>query len=130
MLREVVDRECLGGISCASARAAGVNFQACLIDRSSISPFRINNLRTRNDQNFADCDKSSNVLRSLTGFSSIAAPVLLLYEMADAVNHAELKCWRPLRNRPVQRFAKRKPARPTDIFDFPDKSFTSRSFPD
>src|SRR4051812_19045024 len=46
MLREVVDRECLGGISCASARAAGVSFQACLIDRSSISPFRINDLRT------------------------------------------------------------------------------------
>ena len=46
MLPEVVDRKCVGGISCASARAAGVNFQACLIDRSSISPFRINDLRT------------------------------------------------------------------------------------
>ena len=110
MLRKSLIRNCVGGIWYSSARASGVNFQACLIDRSSISPFRINNLRTRNDQNFADCDKSSNVLRSLTGFSSIAAPVLLLYEMADAVNHAELKCWRPLRNRPVQRFAKRKPA--------------------
>ena len=39
--------------------------------------FRINDLRTRNDQAFADCEKSSNVPRSLTGFSSIAAPVLL-----------------------------------------------------
>jgi hypothetical protein len=45
MLREVVDQNCVGGISCASARAAGVDFQACLIDRSSISPFRINHLR-------------------------------------------------------------------------------------
>jgi hypothetical protein len=38
LLWEVVDRKCVGGISCVSARAAGVNFQACLIDRSSISP--------------------------------------------------------------------------------------------
>ena len=29
MLREVVDRECVGGIWCASARASGINFQAC-----------------------------------------------------------------------------------------------------
>ena len=38
LLREVVDRNCVGGIWCASARAKGSNFQACLIDRSSISP--------------------------------------------------------------------------------------------
>jgi hypothetical protein len=60
-----------------------VAFQACSIDHSDISPFRINNLRTRNDQGFADCDKSSNVPRSLTRFSSIAAPVLHC-EMTDA----------------------------------------------
>jgi hypothetical protein len=36
-------------------------FQACLIDRSSISPFRINKLRTRVGHEIADCDKSSNV---------------------------------------------------------------------
>jgi hypothetical protein len=45
MLREVVDRECVGGILCASARVGGVNFQACSIDHSDISPFRINDLR-------------------------------------------------------------------------------------
>src|SRR2546423_8557071 len=45
LLWEVVDRECVGGISCASARAAAVNFQACSIDHSDISPFRINKLR-------------------------------------------------------------------------------------
>ena len=39
---------------------------------SSISPFRINNLRSPNDQHSGSCDKSSNVPRSLTGFSSIA----------------------------------------------------------
>ena len=43
-------------------------FQACSIDHSDISPFRINDLRTHNDQGIADCDKSSNVPRSLTGF--------------------------------------------------------------
>src|SRR5215468_10341006 len=36
MLREVVDRECVGGIWCASARVDGINFQACLIDHSSL----------------------------------------------------------------------------------------------
>src|SRR5437764_11413618 len=38
VLREVVDRECVGGIWCASARAAGVNFQACAFNHSAISP--------------------------------------------------------------------------------------------
>ena len=51
-------------------------FQACLIDRSSISPFRINNLRPRVGRDSRDCDKSSNVPRSLTGFSSIAVPTV------------------------------------------------------
>jgi hypothetical protein len=47
LFREVVDRECVGGgFRCASARASGINFQACLIGRSSISAFRINDLRT------------------------------------------------------------------------------------
>lgn len=31
-------------------------FQACLIDRSSISPFRINNLRRCVGHEIADCD--------------------------------------------------------------------------
>src|SRR4030095_2107489 len=30
---------------CVSARASGINFQACSIDHSDISPFRINDLR-------------------------------------------------------------------------------------
>jgi hypothetical protein len=38
LLREVVDLECVRGIQCASARVNGINFQACLIDHSSISP--------------------------------------------------------------------------------------------
>ena len=45
LLWEVVDRGCVGGISCASARAAGVNFQARSFSHSDISPFRINELR-------------------------------------------------------------------------------------
>ena len=42
---EVVDRNCVGGFWCASARAGGIDFQACSIDHSDISPFRINDLR-------------------------------------------------------------------------------------
>jgi hypothetical protein len=45
VLREVVDRKCVGGIWCASARANGINFQACSIDHSDISPFEISDLR-------------------------------------------------------------------------------------
>ena len=52
-------------------------FQACLIDRSSISPFRINDLQHRVKDDCGDCDTSPNVPRSLTGFFSIAAPLLL-----------------------------------------------------
>jgi len=40
MLREVVDRNCVGGIWCASARAAGVDFQACSFNHSDIAPFK------------------------------------------------------------------------------------------
>jgi hypothetical protein len=74
-------------------------FQACSIDHSDISPFRINNLRTHNDQEFADCDKSSNVPRSLTGLSSIAAPLLPARRNDEPVNPAKLKCCK-LQNRP------------------------------
>ncbi len=38
MLREVVDRNCVGGIWCASARATGIYFQACSFNHSDISP--------------------------------------------------------------------------------------------
>jgi hypothetical protein len=55
--------------------AKGDAFQACLIDRSSISPFRINNLQHRLKDDCADCDTSPNVPRSLTGSFSIAVDV-------------------------------------------------------
>jgi hypothetical protein len=38
MLREVVDRQCVGGIWYASARVKRTDFQACSIDHSDISP--------------------------------------------------------------------------------------------
>ena len=50
LLREVVDRNCVGGIWCASARASGTNFQACSFNHSDISPFRVNDLRAVSDQ--------------------------------------------------------------------------------
>ena len=62
---------------CRSVSLAGVAFQACLIDHSDISPFRINNLQHRLKDDCGDCDTSPNVPRSLTGFSSIAVPLLL-----------------------------------------------------
>ena len=45
LLWEVFDRECVGGCRRASARASGINFQACSIDHSDISPFRIKDLQ-------------------------------------------------------------------------------------
>ena len=41
-------------------------FQACAIDHSTISPFRINNLALSVGRQIADCDKSFNLPRSLT----------------------------------------------------------------
>jgi hypothetical protein len=41
-------------------------FQACLIDRSSISPFRINDLRHRLKDDCGDCDTTRNLAQSLT----------------------------------------------------------------
>jgi hypothetical protein len=38
LLREVVNRKCVGGIRCASARVNGINFQASSIDHSDNSP--------------------------------------------------------------------------------------------
>jgi hypothetical protein len=45
MLGQIVDRKCVGGTWCGSARADSVNFQACSFNHSDISPFRINDLR-------------------------------------------------------------------------------------
>jgi hypothetical protein len=38
MLQKVVDGECVGAFRCASARAAGIYFQACSFNHSDISP--------------------------------------------------------------------------------------------
>jgi hypothetical protein len=71
-----------------SVQLAEFVFQACLIDRSSISPFRINNLRSPDDQHSGNCDKSSNVPRSLTGFSSIAVDVIRGTTRVREIEHA------------------------------------------
>src|SRR3954469_11636144 len=46
MLREVVDQNCVGGISRASARAAGVNFKRARPTTPPSLGFRIKGLRT------------------------------------------------------------------------------------
>lgn len=68
------DRVCVETLRSGSVSLARFAFQACSIDHSDISPFRINNLRSLFERDLRVCDKSSNVPRSLTGFSSIAAP--------------------------------------------------------
>ena len=59
----------------AQCRSRNSLSKRALIDHSDISPFRINDLQSCLKGNIGDCDKSSNVPRSLTGFSSIAAPL-------------------------------------------------------
>jgi hypothetical protein len=49
-------------------------FQACLIDCSSISPFRINDLQSQLNRRNLNCDTPPNLPRSLTGIFSIAGP--------------------------------------------------------
>ena len=72
MLGQIVDRKCVGGIWCASARARGINFQACSFNHSDISPFRISYLRSRNGQECANCVRPPNVsLGHLRAFSII-----------------------------------------------------------
>jgi len=63
-----LNRLCKEVFRCHSVSLAGFAFQACSIDHSDISPFRINDLRPRVNRDSVDCDKSSNVPRSLTGF--------------------------------------------------------------
>ena len=48
-------------------------FQACAFNHSAISPFIINDLQSCLDRGHGNCDKSSNVRQSLTGFLSIVA---------------------------------------------------------
>ena len=68
------------GMSCRIEAAFGVQshvaeerteqhaFQACSIDHSDISPFKINNLQSCLKGNISDCDKSSNVPDHLRAF--------------------------------------------------------------
>src|SRR5215203_5508058 len=51
-------------------------FQACSFNHSDISPYRINNLRTRQRLDVADCDKSQ-MFRGHYGLFQYSAPSLL-----------------------------------------------------
>ena len=62
---------------------AGFAFQACLIDRSSISPFRIKDLQHRLKDDCGDCDTSQSAAITC-GFSSIAAESAALADGAPA----------------------------------------------
>ena len=120
MLRKSLIRNRVGGIWCASARATGVDFQACSIDHSDISPFRINHLRAvwngvaenppsnpsvqrfgldsvtceRADiESRANCVRPSNVARSLTEISAAQPPRIIGKTGAGLLRPA----WRNLR---------------------------------
>src|SRR5438128_1040013 len=78
---------------CRSVTLAKIAFQACAIDHWAISPFTISDLRLRNDWEDANCVRPPNVPRSLTGYSSIAAPLLLARRNGRGrVNPAALTC--------------------------------------
>ena len=62
---------CVDAFRSESVRLTDFDFQASAFNHSAISPSRINNLRLCVNRNSADCDKSSNAPRSLTGFFSI-----------------------------------------------------------
>ena len=55
---QVADCVCVRTLRCELMSLARFVFQACLIDRSSISPFRINNLQHRLKDDRGDCDTS------------------------------------------------------------------------
>jgi len=75
MLRKSLIRKCVGGNSCAPARAAGVNFQACLIDRSSISPL--------SNQRLADGLEQDSAKPPFTHIRSSDRHVLSFQSFAD-----------------------------------------------
>ncbi len=51
---EVIGSKCVGAISCASARAAGFDFQACSFNHSDISPFKNQRLASGLNQDTQD----------------------------------------------------------------------------
>jgi hypothetical protein len=113
-----------------SVSLAKTVIQACSFNHSDISPFTINDLRLRNDREGANCVRPPNVPRSLTGHSSIAAPLLLARRRGRGrVSPAALTCWNLLRNRSIRRFAKRK-IRLSTIVAFPNKSNHFNDVPD
>ena len=57
---------------CRLVTLAKIAFQACSIDHSDISPFRINGSRVAPNDYLRNCVRPPNVPRSLTGISSIA----------------------------------------------------------
>ena len=83
LLREVVDQNCVGRISYASARVSGIYFQACSFNHSDISPhargappplahpqallrvLRINGLRATQSAVSKNCVRPLNLAQSL-----------------------------------------------------------------
>jgi hypothetical protein len=59
-----------------------VAFQACLIDRSSISPFRINHLQSQPNSENANCDRPLN--RAITYGRARSAKAAIKYKRYTA----------------------------------------------
>jgi hypothetical protein len=68
LLGEVVDKNCVDAFWCELLGATGTDFQACSIDHSDTSPFRINGLPVALNDYLRNCVRPPNVPRSLTAF--------------------------------------------------------------
>lgn len=65
-----------------SVSVARVAFQACLTDRSSISPFRINHLQSQPNSENANCDRPLN--RAITYGRARSAKAAIKYKRYTA----------------------------------------------
>jgi hypothetical protein len=127
-LREIVDGECVGACRCVLLSATELISKRARSTTPTSLRFRINNVRSPVERDGRDCHKSSNVPRSLTSFSSIAAPVTARSAKRRGASTCETEML-TLRNRPIHRFAKTETRLSTNL-DFPRKSFTIFYFPD
>ena len=64
VVAEVLGEKCVGECRCASARASGINFQACAFNHSAISPFSVNDLQAVGDQMIANAQQLPSVSQS------------------------------------------------------------------
>ncbi len=104
LLQEVVGGKCVSACRCESVRPAGIYFQACLIDHSSISPSlksmvcdRSSKPATNEERDSRNCDTSSNLARYLQPFhpprpGSVGSPTgrKVVHQYSGSTGHSVL----------------------------------------